>query len=372
MSTDLPNPNRNNKLHIDQKYFDEIRAYNNFLPEDLYGELFEAYNNQTLSYGWKSNRETDPHGHLNHDIARASQHSTYCVYNKINDIDRKVWDYIKENYPGFEDNILIRNYINVHTFGLDGYFHRDSRRQDETTIVIYLLNDWNYDWGGETVFINEADPPEIVKAVLPAKNSAVCFNANIRHCGRGVTRTCYLKRTVYVLKSRKRRTDNFEKLSQFLVENGANKYKHSGRGTLHDHLTRVYQILENRGFSEDVCFGGGLHSVFGTNIFKNVMLTEKDQQKIIDTFGEEATFLAKLFSIVNRPRLLEQHLGITENGKVKVELNNKTMATLSVDHYTKLQYIECANLIDQSSLTKEKYPNLRKMWDETQDIKTNK
>ena len=72
-----------------------------------------------------------------------------------------------------------------------------------------------------------------------------------------------------------------------------------------------------------------------------------------------------------------KNLNDLKNEILKIEeeirtLNNKTMATLSVDHYTKLQYIECANLIDQSSLTKEKYPNLRKMWDETQDIRTNK
>jgi SM-20-related protein len=371
MSTDLPNPNRNNKLHIDQKYFDEIRAYNNFLPEDLYEEVFNTYNKKPLTYGWKSNNETDPHGHLNFDVARANQDCIFDVYDKVTDVDRKVWDFIKEKFPEFENNVLIRNYINVHAFGMDGYFHRDSTRQDETTFVIYLVNDWNYDWGGETVFLNEASPPEIVKAVLPAKNSIVFFNGNIRHCGRGVTRTCYEKRAVYVLKSRKKRSDNFEKLSNFLDENGATRIRHN-RGTLHDHLVRVYQLLENRGLPEEVCFGGGLHSVFGTNVFKNKIFTEQDQQKIIDTFGEQSAFLAKLFSVLNRPKTLERHLGITEEGKVKVELSNNSLATISVDAYTKLQYIECANLCDQCSLSEEKYPTLRKIWRETQDIKTNK
>ena len=98
MSTDLPNPNKNNKLHIDQKYFDEIRAYNNFLPENLYEEVFNTYNKKPLTYGWKSNNATDPHGHLNFDVARANQDCIFDVYDRVTDVDRKVWDFIKEKY----------------------------------------------------------------------------------------------------------------------------------------------------------------------------------------------------------------------------------------------------------------------------------
>lgn len=359
------------KFRVDEKYLNEIVIAKNVLPDDLYQELFDKYKNQPLTYGWKSHQENDPHGHWNVDIGKLGRFNTANIYGRIPDLDRRVWSYLSQNVDILKDQVLIRCYINGHTFGVDGYYHRDSFRQDETTTVLYLTDRWHPDWGGETVFVNDdEESPEIVRASLPGKNTAVMFNANIKHCGRGVSRKFVGIRLVYVLKGRKRRTDSFEKLSEFLFANGAGKKKHKV-GTLHDHLMRVYQLLEHRGVPAEVSTGGGLHSVFGTNAFKNNIFTDEDRPVLTEHFGERSVFLAKLFSITNRPTTLENASPVDDK-YVKILLNNGTEGVIDVTTFQELQMIECANLFDQRSLTIEKYPNLYRLWHGDQDIETNK
>jgi hypothetical protein len=51
-----------------------------------------------------------------------------------------------------------------------------------------------------------------------------------------------------------------EKLKSFLNKKKAHEHPHYN-GTLEDHLIRTYMILKNKGFSENICLGGGLHSI---------------------------------------------------------------------------------------------------------------
>lgn len=358
------------KMNIDQKYFDEIKFVKNVLPEELYEQLWKKYKNPSLTYGWKSNEQRDDHGHWNVDIAKFGVHNTLDVSKLIPELDQKVWQHLRSTYEMLKDTVLIRCYINGHTFGVEGYFHRDSGRQDETTIVMYLTDGWSLDWAGETVFANEEDVPEIVSAVLPAKNAAVMFNSNIRHCGRAVSRKCNGIRLVYVMKTRKIRSETYEKLSKFLYENGAIRHKHE-KGNLHDHLLRVYSLLSNRGFEEDVCLGGGLHSVFGTNAFKNNIFTEKSKDKVADNFGKEPMNLALIFSNIDRPSALE-YSPEPDQKYVNVKLNNGKTGVITKKRFEQLQLIECANLFDQNFLKKDSNPILYKIWHGDQNLETHK
>lgn len=370
----ISSKNSDINFKVDEKYFDEIQVINNFLPDELYEKLLKKYSNPPLQYGWKSHQDDDPHGHWNVDIAKAGRFNLAHIYSRLGDIEREVWDHISSNYDILKDQKLIRCYINGHTFGVDGYYHRDSTRQDETTTVMYLTDEWDINWGGETVFVSDnEDQPDAVRASIPARNRAVIFNANIKHCGRGVSRKYLGLRIVFVMKGRKKRTDNFEKLSSFLYDNGAANKRHT-KGSLHDHLVSVYQILEEKGCDEDVCFGGGLHSVFGTNIFKNNIFTDEHAPKLIEEFGVRAATLAKLFSILKRPNTLENTLGVVGD-HVRVDLNNGTEGIVDIKTYNDLRMIECANLIQQKVFPIEKYPNLRKLWSDVnkeQDHENNK
>jgi len=50
------------------------------------------------------------------------------------------------------------------------------------TILVYCNNEWNYNWGGETVFFDEN--LDVKKAVLPKPGRVVVFDGRIPHTAR--------------------------------------------------------------------------------------------------------------------------------------------------------------------------------------------
>jgi hypothetical protein len=179
------------------------------------------------------------------------------------------------------------------------------------------------------------------------------------HAGRSVSRKCTVLRKTLIYKARKKRSANFEKLSLFLRKIGALNYGHQ-KGTLHDHLVRTFSILERRGFKDAVCFGGGLHSIYGTNAFKHSVMTPDAKPAIIDEFGHDAEHMAYLFSILDRPKTLETPLSL-DSDHAMVRRNDKQQLRLQRQIFDDLRKIECANLQDQNSL--DGYSALSELWE---------
>lgn len=323
-----------------------IRTVENFLPDEMYDKLARRFWNPAMYYGWKAHNENDPHGHWNHQIGISTNHTNLAdVSSKFDDQIKEIWEYVSSTYEELKNNKVIRCYVNGHTYGVDGYFHEDSKRDDEITIVLYLNDNWKLDWAGETVFEKDGD---IIYSSIPKKNRAVMFNSKIQHAARGVSRQCHDLRKTFMFKTRKTRSDDFEKLSSFIFQNGGTNHRHEN-GTLHDHLVRVYQLLENKGLDKSICFGGGLHSAFGTNAFKNNILTLNDEEKVVAEFGQQAYDLAALFSIIDRPKTL-----ITpeseEGENIYLKMRDGRTVFVEKETFDALRYIECANLLDQRSL----------------------
>jgi hypothetical protein len=114
-------------------------------------------------------------------------------------------------------------------------------------------------------------------------------------------------------------------------------------------------MLKEHGYKTEICAAGGLHSIFGTNIFKHATLTQAQRTMVVNTIGEEATKLVELFSSIKRPNTLESAL---KNNTTTVELNTGATKTLSQIELNILCAIEAANLADQKSLNK--YPLIAK------------
>ena len=264
------------------------------------------------------------------------------------------WQLVQRMHlPG---NLLIRCYLNGYTYGTDGYFHTDSERLDEHTIVLFMNDYWEPDWAGETVFLGEDD--EIIKAVLPRRNRAVIFPSNLRHAGRAVSRKCTILRRTLIFKTRRNGSGDFEKLSVFLREAGARDRAHQ-RGTLHDHSVRTFALLEAKGLDRTACFAGGLHAVYGTNAFGAGVLNGEARPEIVRAFGARAEELARLFSMINRPKSLELPLHLDDDAAV-VELVDGRRLELSRSDFDDLRMIECANLVDEGSLARHR--NLTAIW----------
>jgi hypothetical protein len=110
-----------------------------------------------------------------------------------------------------------------------------------------------------------------------------------------------------------------------------------------------------------VCFGGGLHAVYGTNVFTHSLMAPTSKPAIVKEFGEGAEQLAYLFSVLDRPRTLESPLELDQDNAV-LEKRDKLTLTLPRQVFENLRKIECANLYDQNSLAK--HQSLRNFWNE--------
>ncbi|HEY2859630.1 MAG TPA: 2OG-Fe(II) oxygenase [Terracidiphilus sp.] len=339
---------------------DEIAVLDDFLPPDLYQNLEWAVANEPLSYGIRSNSRTDPHGHWSRRFVAAGHSNLADVEYLLEGIEEfaalhAAWHFIQ--HTRLKDGVLLRCYLNGYTYGTDGYFHSDSIRPDEQTVILFMNPKWDPDWAGEMVFLDEHR--EIIRSVLPRRNRAVIFPSHLLHAGRGVSRKCVVLRQTLVFKARKRRSDKFEKLSLFLRQNGATALGHRD-GSLHDHLARTFALLEACGFDNEVCFGGGLHAIYGTNTFTQALLTPVSSA-LVKTFGESVDRLVRLFSGLDRPGTLESPREL-EPDTALVERRDGQTLRLPRKMFDKLRKIECANLHDQQLLASQ--PHLLKLWND--------
>ena len=338
---------------------DDIHVIDDCLPEATYAALVGTIAAEPLNYGARSNSLTDPYGHWSSKFAPGSSHNLADFTISIEADARHApiaaaWRHLRDKQ--LMPAALIRCYVNGYTYGTDSYFHRDSHRRDEWTAVLYLNEDWQPDWAGETTFLDERG--EIARAVLPKRNRAVIFPANRLHAGRGVSRKCAVLRQTLIYKARLQRSERFEKLSGFLRDRGAVGLPHKS-GSLHDHLVRTFAILEQCGFGDDICFGGGLHAVYGTSAFPRRLLARSDRAAVIDAFGAEAERLAYLFALLDRPKTLEAPLSLGATTAVVAARNDKPLP-LPRSVFEALRAIECANLEDQNRLVR--YPALTRFW----------
>lgn len=113
-----------------------------------------------------------------------------------------------------------------------------------------------------------------------------------------------------------------------LTKLGTHRIQHSGR-TLKQHLWGTFKILADNKYSQDICFAGLFHSIYGTNIFKTVTTTNRDTIK--KAIGETAEQYVYMFSQLNRPACW-------------------TNNSIDLQYFDNLQAIETANLQEQQDL----------------------
>lgn len=142
---------------------------------------------------------------------------------------------------------------------------------------------------------------------------------------------------------------------------GAFKKQHNRRMglTLGEHLVNTYDDLKRMGAEEEVALAGGLHSIYGTNAFRNQSVELEKRPIIRSLFGERTERLAWLFSQINRPRCFE--------GENIVNWRTGESVDISPDDLRDLKLIEAANLSDNGS-DLSRYPNLRLIYEERKAV----
>lgn len=332
-----------------------VNSRDSFFPADLADRLQRHIGSLKWSYGWRSNFSMG-YAHWNCDIANAGTSNGLDVEGNIDGVVKEAWDFIKANY--LPDHVLIRCYANTHTYGVEGYPHTDSRRDQDTTVVVYMNKTWKREWGGETLIYNG---DRIEHAELPAFNRALMFNGNRLHCARGVTRICPEQRLTLMFKAAKVNADvDRDNLQRLLVKYNAQHIDHKN-GSLMHHLLMTYDILKQAGAAQHVCLAGGAHSVFGTNAFHAVCIPEDRRDELEACIGSDAMKLVDLFRTIDRPGTLTENIG---KDKVVLRLTAGGITVVDKSLFDDLVMLECANLDEQSALSKHKL--LNQVWKDLQ------
>tara|TARA_R110000823_G_scaffold97570_2_gene211894 strand:+ start:2276 stop:2812 length:537 start_codon:yes stop_codon:yes gene_type:complete len=94
---------------------------------------------------------------------------------------------------------LIRVMIAGNTYGQDGDWHTDHPSNDHSTLIIYLNEQWDRSWGGETVIY---DPGAMrTHHIFPDPGKGVLFNSNLPHIGYGPSRSCGKLRSIFAMQA---------------------------------------------------------------------------------------------------------------------------------------------------------------------------
>ncbi len=94
---------------------------------------------------------------------------------------------------------MYRSYCNHAGYGDVLCIHTDAQPgARELTALWFLANEWDPDWGGETLFFNTALDAEFV--VSPRPGRLVIFDGSIPHAGRPPSRACPAPRYSFAMK----------------------------------------------------------------------------------------------------------------------------------------------------------------------------
>lgn len=138
---------------------------------------------------------------------------------------------------------------------------------------------------------------------------------------------------------------------------GAFKKQHNRKMglTLGEHLTNTYDDLKRMGADEEVALAGGLHSVYGTNSFRERTIPIDQRAVLQQLFGVRAERLAWLFCTINRPQCFE--------GEAIKNWRTGDPVDVTAEELRDLKLIEVANLGD-NGVNLSKFPTLSRFYDE--------
>jgi hypothetical protein len=147
-----------------------IKEFYNFLPKNIFTEQAEYLQNADWKFWGYSNPSENKLTFWFHDLIDNDLYT-----NKIlNEIKSKI---------GF-DFTLTRVYANGQTHGLCGEFHYDDKSDNSYTLLIYMNEEWNPNWGGHTIISSK----DKIYSIVPEPNKALLFNGNLLHAGLEPTR----------------------------------------------------------------------------------------------------------------------------------------------------------------------------------------
>lgn len=109
---------------------------------------------------------------------------------------------------------------------------------------------------------------------------------------------------------------NREEIINLLKEQNILNFAHSEK-TLLDHLEHTERILFEWDQREELCLAGLLHSIFGTEVFTNVLIPESRRSEINEIVGKETGDLIFYFGVMERKHFLDQIMHPPQDFSIK-------------------------------------------------------
>jgi hypothetical protein len=169
----------------------KINYFNSFLGEEDYITLLKIINN----IEWNSigiDTEGDNYStHFTHTLINSKNGIEINNNELLNKILFKINKFYKKKY--LPHNL----YVNYSKYGDDIRIHTDRiTNKKNKTFILYCTNSWDVNWHGDLIFYDKDF--NIIGGMLPYPNSAVCFDSNILHTVKPLSRDCKVGRKALV------------------------------------------------------------------------------------------------------------------------------------------------------------------------------
>lgn len=180
----------------------DVKIYDGIISTELASQLSSLAKKPIWQYGWRSNVQNDNYFFWHSHFAGGD---TSSETDSAADLaDRQGLQSVSTLWLQIEAAIgssqkLLRAYANGHTYGTEGYAHKDSSREDYLSSIYFAHDNWQQDWGGELLFYGENG--EIIKSVAPLSGRIVIFPGCILHRASSPSRICPMLRVSFVFKS---------------------------------------------------------------------------------------------------------------------------------------------------------------------------
>lgn len=109
----------------------------------------------------------------------------WCKFPEFKGIYKEIWNFIEPDLD-IRDLVVGRTIVNAYNHGDSSWTHKDSTLPDNWTVIVYLNDIWDINWGGETSLFGIGG--DIILSVLPTPGRVILFDGRILHGPRPVSR----------------------------------------------------------------------------------------------------------------------------------------------------------------------------------------
>jgi len=178
-----------------------------FISRSLQKRITEVVQGPIWQYGWHSNSRRDRFCYWHAAFAGGSANSRVNCEEELSSKPylapiHELWLHLSQG--ALKGHEPLRVYANGHTYGVEGYVHRDNKDTENYFSTVYYAHPvWHKNWGGDTAFYSR-DGQDIIHSVYPRPGRAITFHGASPHCARAPSRECAELRISVVIKTQMR------------------------------------------------------------------------------------------------------------------------------------------------------------------------